>query len=75
MKNVTISVRIPKEVKEELVKYKVEISKIVRKAIKEELKRRKLIELREVANELGEFFSKLSDEEIVKSVRESRESR
>jgi post-segregation antitoxin (ccd killing protein) len=75
VKNVTISVRIPKEVKEELVKYKVEISKIVRKAIKEELKRRKLIELREVANELGEFFSKLSDEEIVKSVRESRESR
>jgi len=75
MKNATITVRIPKELKEKLSKYNVEISRIVRKALEEEVRKRKIIELRMAAKELGEFFAKIPDEEIIRGIKEMRKSR
>lgn len=75
MKSVTITVRVPKEVKEALNRYKVEVSKVVREAFEEEIRRRKLEDLRRVAGRLGKFFAKIPDEKIVKSVRQTRRSR
>jgi len=40
MDSVAISVRIPRKVKEELTKYGIKVSEIVRKALKEEIERR-----------------------------------
>ena len=75
MKDAVIVVGVPKELKESLSRYGVEISKVVRKALEDEVKRRRVEELKRVAGELGSFFAKISDEEIVKTVRESREPR
>ena len=75
MESVTITVRIPKKLKESLSRYGVEVSKVVKGALEEEIRRRKLEDLKRIAGELGEFFAKIPDEKIVKSVREMRRSR
>ena len=67
-----ITVRIPRELKENLSKYGVEVSKVTRKALEEEIERRKLEELKKIAAELREVFSKISDEEIIEGIREAR---
>jgi len=75
MKSVTITVRVPEELKENLSRYGVEVSKVVRDALEEEIRRRKLEDLQRVAGELGEFFAKIPEEKIVKTIRETRRSR
>lgn len=74
-KNITITVRIPKEVKNDIQRYKIKISKVVRKALEEEIKRRKLEELKEAADRLGELLAQIPDEEIVKTIKETRKLR
>ena len=54
--SVTISVRIPKELKEEIKKYGINISHVMRKALEEELGKKKIEEAKEAAKRLGEFF-------------------
>ncbi len=75
MESVTLSVRVPRKLKEELTWYRVEVSKVVRRALEEEIRRRRLEELRKVAAELGGFFSKIPDEKIIKSIKEARAQR
>jgi post-segregation antitoxin (ccd killing protein) len=72
--SVTISVRIPKELKEKIKKYGINISHVVRKALEEELRKKKIEEAREAAKRLGEFFSKIPEENIVKCIKISRKS-
>lgn len=74
-KDVTITIRVPKKIKEELAKYGVKMSEVVRRALEEEIKRRKLEDLKKSAKELGELLAKIPDEEIVKSIKEARERR
>jgi len=73
--SVTITVRIPKKLKEEAKKYGINISQIVRKALEEELRKRKLEEAREAAKRIGEFFSKIPEEEIVEWIKMTRKER
>ncbi|MCD6089749.1 type II toxin-antitoxin system CcdA family antitoxin [Candidatus Bathyarchaeota archaeon] len=75
MKDTTITVRVPRKLKEELAKYGVNVSEILRRALEEEVRKRKREELKAAAAELGEFFSRIPDEEIVKGIRETRDSR
>lgn len=75
MKTVTVCARIPEELKRELVRYGVKVSDVVRRALAEEVERRREAERREAARVLGEALSKLSDEEIVASIREFRRAR
>lgn len=74
-KDETVTVRIPGEVKEEIRRYGIRVSVIVREALKQEIRRRKLEELKRAAGRLGVLLAKIPDEEIVKSIRETRESR
>jgi post-segregation antitoxin (ccd killing protein) len=69
-----VSVRIPKELKDEIKKYGINISHVVRKALEEELRKKKIEEAKEAAKRLGEFFSKISEEDIVKCIKKSRKS-
>jgi len=46
--SVTISVRIPKELKEEIKKHGININHVVRKALEEELRKKKLKKLQSV---------------------------
>jgi post-segregation antitoxin (ccd killing protein) len=75
MMSVTVTVRIPKELKEEARRYDISISHVVRRALEEELRRRKLEDAREAAKRVGEFFSKLSEEEIVEWIKMARRER
>jgi hypothetical protein len=73
-KNVTVSTKIPKELKEKMTKLGIKPSKILRKAI-EEIKKRKIQKLKEKIEALKPVLDKIKTEEIVKSIREDRENR
>lgn len=75
MDNVNITVRISKRLKEELKKYGIRVSEVVRRALEEEVEKRRVEELENAAEKLGEFFSKIGEEEVVKSIKEARRSR
>ena len=75
MDSVNITVRIPRRLKEELKKYGIKVSEVVRRALEEEVEKKKIEELRNIAEELGNFFSKIREEEIVSSIKEARRSR
>lgn len=75
MTGVTITVRVSEQLKEEIQKYGVNLSEVVRKSLEEEVKRRRLRELEKVADALGELLAKMPEERIVESIRETRRSR
>ncbi len=72
---VTVSTKIPKQLKEKIQKFKIKPSKILRKALEDEVKKREVEELKEEIARLKPVLEKVSMEEIVKSVREDRDSR
>ena len=73
--SVTVSVRIPRELKEEAKRYGINISEVARRALEKEVKRRKLEEAMTAARRIGEILSKIPEEEMVKWLREAREER
>jgi len=73
--SVTVSVRIPRRLKEEAKRYGVNISEVARRALEEEVRRRKLEEAAAAARRVGELFSRISAEEIVEWLREARRER
>lgn len=72
---VTVSVKIPREVKEKLEGYGVKISEVVRKAIEEEFRRVVVEELKKEIEKNRDIIDKISTEFIVESIREDRERR
>ncbi|RSN72341.1 MAG: hypothetical protein DSO07_00865 [Thermoproteota archaeon] len=73
--SVTVTVRIPKELKEEAKRHGINISHVLRRALEEELRRRKMEEVEEAAKRVGELFSRIPEEEIVNWIREARKER
>ena len=74
-KYVTISVKVPIEVKEKLEKYGIKPSELLKRAIYEELRRREAEELEREISELKDLLNKFSGEFVVRSIREDREFR
>ena len=74
-KYVTISVKVPIEVKEKLEKYGIKPSELLKRAIYEELRRREAEELEREVSELKDLLNKFSGEFVVRSIREDREFR
>ena len=72
---VTVSTKIPKSLREKMIKLKIKPSKLLRKAIEDEVKRREMEELKDQINKLKPILDKISIEDIVKSIREDRDSR
>jgi len=72
---VTVSTKIPKPLKEKMIKLKIKPSKLLRKAIEDEVKRKELEELKNQIANLKPILDKISIEDIVKSIREDRDSR
>jgi hypothetical protein len=72
---VTVSTKIPKQLKEKIQKFKIKPSKILRKALEDEVKKRELEELKVEIDKLKPILDKVSVEDIVKSIREDRDSR
>ncbi len=70
-----LTLRVDKALKAKIKKYKISASKIARRAIEEEIKRREMQELTEAVIEMKTILEKIPDEEIIKAVRESRDQR
>lgn len=74
VESVTVSTKIPKQLKEKMQQFKIKPSKILRKALEDEVKKRENQELKQEINRLKPMLEKVSMEDIVKSIREDRDS-
>ncbi|MBS7654153.1 MAG: hypothetical protein QXU95_01985 [Candidatus Bathyarchaeia archaeon] len=72
---VTVSVKIPREVKERLERLGIKPSQLLKNAIIEELRKREIEDLRRRIEEAKPILNKISTEYVVKSIREDRMSR
>jgi len=72
---ITVSTKVRRELKEEAERLGVRISEVLRRALEEEVKRRKLEELERKLSELGGALEKIDIDRVVKSIREDREGR
>jgi antitoxin CcdA len=73
--SVTVSTKIPKQLKERMQRLKIKPSKILKKALEDEVKKREIEELKEEINKIKTIFEKVNTEDVVKSIREDRDSR
>lgn len=71
--SVTVSAKIPRELKEKLRELNVNISKLIREALEREAKRREEAQLRKLAGEVSLLLKKIPEGEFVKIIREARE--
>jgi post-segregation antitoxin (ccd killing protein) len=74
-KYTTVSTKIPQEVKEKMKELKIKPSKILRKAIEDEIRKREAEKLKEDIERLKPVLDKVSMEEVVKGIREDKTRR
>jgi len=74
-KSITVSTKIPKQLKEKIDRIKIKPSRLLRKAIEDEIKRREVEEYKEEIDKLNPILKKVNMEDIVKSIREDRDCR
>ena len=72
---VTVSTKVRRRLKEEAERLGVKISEVLRRALEEEVRRRKLEELEKRLGEIGEALDRIDIDRVVKSIREDREGR
>jgi antitoxin CcdA len=72
---VTVSTKITKQLKEKIEHYKIKPSKVLRKALEEEVKKREVEELKKEIDQLKPVLEKISIDDVVKSIREDRDNR
>ncbi len=70
-----VSVRVDKETKELISKLGINVSETVRKALQDEIKRRREEELSQGLKKAKLILSKVSDRDIIRAVRETRDQR
>ena len=71
----SITVRIPDEMKKDIENLKIEVSEVTRRALENEVMRRKRERAKKAAKELGVLLKDVPREELAKAVRESRDTR
>jgi len=70
---VTISAKISKELYEKIKKYDIPISKVVRRALEEEVRAAEEEEIKKVFERIGRILERIPSEEITNLIRENRE--
>lgn len=73
MLSVVVSAKIPKKLKEEIDRLGINISEVIRRALYEEVKIRKMKKIKELRARLKNKLDKISDEHIVENIRKTRE--
>lgn len=73
-KYVTISVKIPREIRDKLERLGIKPSRLLKDAIIKELRRREIEDLKRWINEAKPILNRISVEYVVESIRENRES-
>ena len=71
----TVSTKIPKQLKDKMQRLKIKPAKILRQALEDEVKRREIAELKEQIKKIQPALEKISAQNVVKSIREDRDSR
>ena len=72
---VTVTAKIPSELKERLNRLGVNVSGLIREALELEVERLERERLRRLAEEAGGILRKIPAEELVEAVRSGRETR
>jgi len=72
---VTVSAKVPRELREEAERLGIRISEFLRKALEEEVKKKKIEVLKEELNTISAILDKIDVNRIVKHIREDREAR
>lgn len=72
---ITASTKIRRELKEEAEKLGINISQFLRKALEEEVRKRRLERLRKRLEEINDILEKIDIEEVIEDIREDRENR
>ena len=75
MSYVTVSAKVRRELYLKLKKYGVPISKVIREALEEEVRRREEEEVRAALGKAQEILNRIPSAEIVEAIRSSREER
>jgi hypothetical protein len=71
-KYTTVSTKIPQELKEKMKELRIKPSKLLRKAIEDEVRRREAENSKKKLNGLKPVLEKVSVEEVVKGVKDDR---
>ena len=71
---VTVTAKIPAELKKKLTKLSVNVSEFTREALQREVERLERDRRRKLAKEAGEILQKIPAEELVEAVRAGRET-
>jgi hypothetical protein len=69
---ITVSVKVPRRLKELLDKYGIRPGPLVRQALEEEVRKAVLRELEDEIKGISEEMKSISDEEVVRLIREDR---
>ncbi|MEM4675695.1 MAG: ribbon-helix-helix protein, CopG family [Nitrososphaerota archaeon] len=69
---VTVSAKVPRELREKAAKLGINVNQLIRKALEEEVRRREREHLKGMAQEVSLILSKVPAEDIVRIVREDR---
>ncbi len=70
--SVLITVRIPKELRDEARKYGINVSKVLREALIREIAKRKLERITKLQRDAKKILSKIGKEKLITTVREIR---
>jgi len=70
--SVLITVRIPKELRDEARKYGINVSKVLREALLREIAKRKLEKITKLQKDARKIISKIGKEKLITTVREIR---
>ena len=73
-KYITVSAKIPKELKEKIDRYGIKVGEVVREALELEVKKRMIQEARRSLKDLMLFLGEIPKEEVVRIIREDREA-
>ncbi|HUJ84482.1 MAG TPA: type II toxin-antitoxin system CcdA family antitoxin [Candidatus Acidoferrales bacterium] len=71
----SVCAKIPADLKKKLIEFNINASAVMREALQTEVKRKEKERLRKLAEEAGQILQKIPAEEIVESIRASRDSR
>jgi post-segregation antitoxin (ccd killing protein) len=71
-KYTTVSTKISQELKEKMKELKIKPSRLLRKAIEDEIRRKEAEKLKEEIERVKPVLDKVNMEDVVKSVREDR---
>ena len=72
---VTVSAKVRRELLEEARQLNINISELIRRALEEEVRRRKLMMLEERLRRKHSILAKIDVDEVVKLIRMDRETR